>query len=207
MANLQAIYAVGESLVSYLRQSYSVLQEQLEQTALEGVTGLRLPSCEFRLLSSSEFDTLEEPGTMLSLFLHRVTINEHLRNTAITNLQDRQQVPLSVDLHYLLTAWATSAAVEQVILAWAMRQLHLNPILDRASLTEQADWQTQDLIHVIPAELSHEDLMRIWDALKPSYRLSVAYIARTVRIESDQYEDTRPVVAMRLGWRDREVQP
>jgi hypothetical protein len=64
------------------------------------------------------------------------------------------------------------------------------------------------VIQIISAELSNEDMMRIWDTLKPSYRLSVAYIARVVRIEGDEVEDARPVVATRLLWGDRqEVMP
>jgi len=35
----------------------------------------------------------------------------------------------------------------------------------------------------MPADLSLEDILRIWDELGPKYRLSVAYIARVVRID------------------------
>jgi hypothetical protein len=38
--------------------------------------------------------------------------------------------------------------------------------------------------------------MRIWDALEPSYRLSVSYIARVVRIDGDASRGL-PVVATR----------
>ena len=42
--------------------------------------------------------------------------------------------------------------------------------------------------------------MRIWDALIPPYRLSVSYIARMVRIDSERIPDGLPVVASRLSF-------
>ncbi len=196
MANLLAIHSVGNSLVTYLQNTYP------ESPELEGP----FPSCEFRLLSSGELDDMDDPGITLSLFLHRVTINEHLRNTRQINGTSRQQeVPLSVDLHYLMTVWTKSALAEHAILAWAMRQFHLNPVLDASHLTLDAGWNPGEVIQVIPAEMSHEDMMRIWDTLKPSYRLSLAYIARVVRIESDRFEDARPVLATRFSWAEQEV--
>jgi len=43
--------------------------------------------------------------------------------------------------------------------------------------------------------------MRIWDALTPSYRLSVSYVARLVRIDPDSDDaQFRPVVAARFAY-------
>lgn len=199
MANLQAIHSVGNSLKTYLDNSYQELRQ--------GNTS-SYPSCDFRLLSSTELDNMDNPGTTLSLFLHRVTVNEHVRNAHQIDGITPKQLPLSVDLHYLMSVWADSAAKEHFILAWAMRQLHLHPILDSSYLSSEAGWRPEEVIQIISAELSNEDMMRIWDTLKPSYRLSVAYIARVVRIEGDELEDSRPVVATRLLWGDRqEVMP
>ena len=198
MANLQAIYSVGNSLVTYLDNSYQELS-QIDPL---------LPSCKFQLLSSIELDDMDKPNTTLSLFLHRVTIDEHVRNAHQINAMIPQQAPLSLDLHYLMSIWANSAATEHFILAWAMRQLHLHPLLDSSYLSSEADWRPEEVIQIIPAELSNEDMMRIWDTLKPSYRLSVSYIARVVRIEGDELENDRPVVATRmLSGERQEVMP
>jgi hypothetical protein len=116
-------------------------------------------------------------------------------------------VPLALDLHYLLTVWADSAVAEHTILAWAMRQLHDRPILDVGALSPEAGWTPADFIQIIPAELSNEDVMRIWDALDPAYRLSVSYVARTIRIDPDQSPVGRPVVAARLSFRERAAAP
>ncbi len=194
MANLQSIHAVGESLRNYLRNTYPT----------SAFTGL--PTFDIRLISSGELATLDEPTNTLSLFLHRVTINEHLRSSR-PNGSTQLGVPLSIELHYLMTIWADSALAEHLVLAWAMRQLHARSILDASSLSSEGGWQPQDTVQVIPVDLSNEDIMRIWDRLKPSYRLSVAYVARVVSIDVDRQESGRPVVATRFGIDDREGMP
>ena len=78
------------------------------------------------------------------------------------------------------------------MLAWAIRQLHLFPILDASSLSPEAGWGANEVIQIIPAELPTEDMMRIWDALDPAYRLSVSYIARLVRLDPDVAAADRP---------------
>jgi hypothetical protein len=190
VANLLAVHSVGSSLTTYLRNSYP--------EALRA----RHP-CEFRLLSSGELAASDDFGTLVSLYLYRVTHSEHLRTVPRRNDALDAPLPLSLDLHYLLTVWADSAVAEHTILGWAMRQLHDRPILDVASLSAEAEWTAADFIHVIPAELSNEDVMRIWDALDPAYRLSVSYVVRTVRIDPDQVAAGRPVVATRLSFTEQ----
>ena len=99
-----------------------------------------------------------------------------------------------------MTAWAGNALDEQVTLTWAMRQIHEAPVLDASSLSPDGGWARDEVVQIIPAELSTEDLMRIWDALEPPYRLSVSYVARVVRLDADAADDTafRPVVAQRM---------
>jgi hypothetical protein len=185
VTNVQAIHSVGESLVTYLHNSYP---DELRENF----------ACQFRLVSSGEIaDAANEFNqTTLSLYLYRVTMNEHMRSAQRLVEQARSNVPLSVDLHYLLSVWADNAPDEQIILAWAMRQLQQHPILDQSSLSSEAEWGPGEYIQLIPAELSNEDIMRIWDALEPSYRLSVSYIARVVRIDGDATR-ALPVIATR----------
>ena len=118
MANLFAIHSVGSSLAIFLKNTYP---ENLRNQH----------SCDFKLISSSELAQMEDSdSTMLSLFLHRVTLNEHLRHERQLNNTRYRAPPLSLDLHFLMTVWAQSPLTEQLILAWAMRQLHLHQVLD-----------------------------------------------------------------------------
>jgi hypothetical protein len=101
-----------------------------------------------------------------------------------------------------MTAWATTSLNEHVILAWSMQQIHQFSLLD-ASYLSSADWNPEDSVQVLPTDLTTEDIMRIWDSLQPSYRLSVAYVARVVRIDpSEVIHREQPVVATRLTWSD-----
>jgi len=191
MANLFAIHSVGSSLAIFLKNTYpNTIKSQ--------------HSCEFKLISSSELAQMEDTeSNMLSLFLHRVTLNEHLRHEMRLNDTRYTSPPLALDLHFLMTVWAQSALTEQLILAWAMRQLHLHQVLDLSSLSPEAEWGNAEKVQLIPADLSTEEIMRIWDALKPTYRLSVAYVARIVQIATDDVEQFLPVIAARFGVGDR----
>lgn len=194
MANVLAIHSVGHSLIGYLSRAYPA--------------DLRARhSCDFQLFSSGQIANLSaELDTTLSLYLYRVTVNDQMRNIRRTSDSNSKDVPLSLDLHYLMTVWADNAVAEHNILAWAMRELYMHPTLNASSLSAEAGWNPNDIIQLIPSELSTEDMMRIWDAIEPSYRLSVAYIARVVRIDPDTIPDSLPVVATRFDYSD-EVQP
>ncbi len=187
MANALAIHSVGNSIVTYLRNSYP---QELRDAH----------TCEFLLVSSGQLAKDEDLSTSVSFYLHRVTVNEHLRNAGTYDHRSELPVPLSIDLHYLLSVWADDALAEQTILGWALRQLYSNPVLDVSSLSPEAEWDGGDLVQLVPSELSNEDLMRIWDALAPSYRISYCYVARVIRLDVPGAVEAGPVVATRHSW-------
>ena len=188
MANFYSIYSVGGSIMQFLRNAYP--QELREAYP-----------CDFRVVSSSELaDDTDDFSTVVTLYLYRTIINEHVRNVPSSSQPGERGVPLSVDLHFMLSIWADSAAAEHIICAWVMRQLHQHAIMDVSSLTEEGGWSPDDVVHIIPAELSNEDLMRIWDAIAPYYRLSVSYIARVVRIEVDEVGAGLPVISTQFEY-------
>ena len=191
MANIYSVNSVGGSIMQFLRNAYP--QELREAHP-----------CDFRIVSSGELaESTEEFNTTLTLYLYRIIINEHVRNMPSAQQSGQLNIPLSVDLHFMLSIWADSAAAEHTICAWVMSQLHQHPIMDVSSLTEEGGWSKDDVVHIIPAELSNEDMMRIWDAIAPYYRLSVSYIARVVRIVGDETETGLPVVATRHQYQSK----
>lgn len=196
MANPFAVHSVGSSLVTYLRDTYPA--------ALRPDSGY--PPCEFKLFSSGELSgDVGNILTTLSLYLYRVKINEHRRNGNRLDRPADGPAPLWLDLHYLLTVWADNALAEQTVMTWAMRQFYLRPMLDVSSLSPEFGWTSADTVQVLNAELSDEEMMRIWDALGHSYRLTVGYIARVVCVEDDEpYEGATPVVATRFDLSDLE---
>lgn len=190
MANVEAVHLVGQSLATYLRNAYP---EPFRSD---------IP-CTFDVLSSSQIadETGFDPPA-LTLYLYRITLNEHLRNARGPTASGAPAGALSLDLHYLLTAWGDTARDEHIVMTWALQELHRRPVLDLSSLSPLGGWGPGDFVQLIPAELTTEDLMRIWDALTPSYRLSVSYIARTVHIDLPDAAGL-PVVATRFTYQDR----
>ena len=163
------------------------------------------PGCTFAVASSGQFGENFEADTFnnqVQVFMYRANMNSHLRTSGRAQNPGKRPNPLSVDLNLLFSIWMGSAEDEHLLLAWLMRELHLNPVLDASTLTEEAGWDASDTVQIIPAELSTEDLMRIWDAIVPSYRLSVSYIARVVRLDPDpgSAEEFPAVVATRVEY-------
>jgi hypothetical protein len=191
MANIYSVNSVGGSIMQFLRNAYP--QEMREAHP-----------CDFRIVSSGELaESTDEFNTTLTLYLYRILINEHVRNKSPANRQGESNIPLSVDLHFMLSIWADSAVAEHSICAWVMSLLHQHPIMDVSSLTEEGGWSKDDVVHIIPAELSNEDMMRIWDAIAPHYRLSISYIARVIRIVGEETETGLPVVATRYQYQSK----
>lgn len=185
MPNVHAVHSVGHSLVTWLRNSYP--------RDLRDVT-----ECDFLLLSSGEMGTKDERGPALSLWLYRVSPNEHLRNAPRRADHAHRAPPLHLDLHFLLTAWADNALAEHTLITWAMDRLHRNPVLDASTLSPEGGWGPDDRLQVLSQEMAIEEMMRIWDAVEPGYRISVPYVVRVVRIDPDTEPDAAPVVASRL---------
>jgi hypothetical protein len=195
LANFRAVFEVGNALEKFLQARYP---DDLNESF----------PCAFKLVSSADIATEDTTplDKTVSILLHRITSNEHERS--ITQLQDSRdkQPVLALDLHYMITYWGTSAEAEQVILTWTMQQLQSLPILDRSVLSASAAWDATETVQIIPADLSLEDILRIWDALGPKYRLSVSYVARIVRIDRTAAPGP-PVVTTRFTFEPVEDAP
>jgi hypothetical protein len=202
MANIGAIRSVGGSLATYLDHAYRA--SVFPQSVIK-------PACTFSLRPVAALRTDEiavnDTSVQVVMTLYRASINQHLRNVGRATDPGTRPVPLSVDLRYLFSFWATTADNEQNVLAWTMRQLHMVPVLDGSILSAEAGWTSEDVIQLIPEEISNEDLMRMWDAFEPDYRLSLSYIARIIRIDPDEQVEGQPVVARRFDYSVPSSQP
>jgi hypothetical protein len=194
MANVGAIRSVGNSLAEFLERSYQ---------AAVFPPAVAKPSCTFTVLSSGGIHEAVDPdnsGTSVRIFLYHVSVDPHLRNSGRLISRDMVASPLSVALHYLLTFWSTSADNEQLVVAWTMLHLQGTSLLDATILSSEAGWTAEEMVQLVPEELSTSDMMRIWDTLEPKYRLSLGYVARVVRIEPDEIPEQQPVVATRFDY-------
>jgi len=94
MANIRAIHSVGNSIVTYLRNTYPDI-----------AGGAAMPDCDFALLSMAELATPPDANNRLALSLYRITVNEHMRQQRPDRTSAEQPAPLGLDLHFLLSAW------------------------------------------------------------------------------------------------------
>lgn len=195
MAALGAVHSVGESIVRHLSDAH---QLQMKAESLLPAADRMLKACSFRQVSGGQLSGAFAPaGNEVTLYLHRIGIDPLLRTAPDSRTpQNSRSRPLSLELHYLLTVWSSSADAEQTMLTWAMRELHQKPSFGRSRLKPATQWLADEAVQVSPSELKHEDMMRIWDAMKQSYRLSVSYVARVVRLESLAEPASGPVISV-----------
>src|SRR5262245_2614777 len=143
----------------------------------------------------------------VNLFLHQVTPNVGWRNMDLPTLAgdgstrlDNQL--LALDLHYLLTAYATEDSQAEALLSLGVFLLHENPVFARsairAALTSlpptyppaYAGALTASGLadHIVMIKVSHatmirEELAWLWTALKADYRPTFPFQVSVVLIE------------------------
>lgn len=147
----------------------------------------------------------------VNLFLYRLTENAQLKNQEIPGHGHPAAYghpPLSLDLHYLLTAYGTTddggqmnETISHFLLGSAMRVFHDNPVIHDGMVTGGG----QSILHaslrgefervkVTLEPLTIEDLSKVWTAITLPYRISAAYMVNVVQIESRrQRQFPRPV--------------
>jgi hypothetical protein len=191
MANIYSVHSVGDSLMTFLRSTYP---EPLRTDY----------PCEFRLISSGELEENKGMGTAVTLYLYRIDIDKYGRNTPSNKHPTGNPKTLSLCLYYIFIIWADSPLVENTIATWIMWQLHQHPVMDRSILSSSGGWLPDEQILIVPIEMSNEDLLRMWEAMSPSYRLSLPYTARIIRIAPEKTDDPLPVVATRYRFGEME---
>jgi hypothetical protein len=135
----------------------------------------------------------------INLFLYKIEENASLKNADIPGLGNPGSYgrpPLSLDLHYMLTAYGETEE-EQVathhLLGDAMRVLHDNAIIFPPELSPELRNEVEHVkLYLEP--LSLEELSKIWTSVTRPLRLSACYLVTVVRIESRKVRKfARPV--------------
>ena len=145
-------------------------------------------------------------GDRINLFLYQVSENPFLKNQDMpSNRGSRGTLPLSLNLHYLITAYGSTLqngthideSKAQQLLGSVMRVLNDYPIITESLLTTRLSPVGQTIldpalrgqyetIKLCLDPISVEDLTKIWTALTVPYRLSVAYSISVIQIESQK---------------------
>jgi hypothetical protein len=124
----------------------------------------------------------------LNLYLYQTTIDPAWRNT---NPNGKDGLPpLGLNLHYLITAYGPDNAQleDQQVFGSAMRVLHDFPLLDRhqiaGHLPSSALHQQLERVRLSLLPMSLEELSKLWMTFQAPYRISAAFEASVVLIES-----------------------
>jgi len=147
----------------------------------------------------------EQP--QLNLFMYHVGLNAAFRNVDLPELDSGgrrlSSPPLALDLHYLLSAYGRSELDGEILLGWAMQQLHEQRVLTRdlvqsalsasaaapgASTEVQAVGLTTladqaELVKLTPQALTTEDVYKLWTAFQARYRATTGYMASVVLLQ------------------------
>lgn len=195
MSNQLAIAAVTRSIQGMLRQS--------------GIETLTL----------TPDKAARQSGVFLNLFLYHTMHNATWRNQDIpgrVRKSERGNPPLALNLYYLISAYGEGEAdlKDQQLLGGAMRILHDQPILKSKFIEEALSAETSllasqlteqiDRVRIVPEYLDIENMSRLWTTFQTQYRVSAAYQASVVLIES-QRPSPSPLPVTKRGDEDQGV--
>ena len=190
MATIQAISVTGIAI-------RNLLHEACPRDVFGGA--------EFKLAQAANLATLSFTGLGVSIYLYRVAFNGTRRcqspRKRVNGLQFKP--PVSLDLHFLITAWARTPEQQWALLAWAVRTLEDTPSLSSGFLNQNAGsdgsgphtvFGAEEDIDLVGESLSLQDMVSVWEVAKQNQQPSVAYVARAVLIDSlIELHDGRPV--------------
>ncbi len=176
---------------------------RLRALLFDGLTGANGLAADFSAITSISLDSpaeiLDNGNTentvLLSLYLYQVVPNAYLKNYPLTQHGPGEQrfPPLQVDLHYLLTPLAGTAAEDHEILGRAMQILEASATLRGAYLdSDLRPGRPEARLTFNPVTL--EELTRIWNAFNQPHHLSVCYRVQGVAIDSARQPQQGPAV-------------
>lgn len=150
-----------------------------------------------------------DPSPSLNLFLYRTSLNQGWAEVNLPSFDGNgtrvSHPPLSLNLHYLLTAYGFADFEAEILLGYAMHVLHERPVLDRAAIHRALDTSPLDTsilppafqtvsaadladqvegVTITPEPMDTEEMSRLWSAIQSNYRPTVAYVVSVVLIEA-----------------------
>lgn len=146
----------------------------------------------------------------VTLFPYRVEVDPTRRHVELPSLDEtgNRRVALLLEMHFLVTVWPgnlTAAADKQLdVLEDCLAILDRNAVLAGDWLHPGYTWHEDAAVRVALEPMAVEDMMRVWDALKTTYQLSVSYVVRTARVaEREVSGDHADVRSRRIDFGQR----
>lgn len=180
MATSSVIGDVSESLVQVLWEHFH------QDRQFRSIDQIRIESPE-------DMQVTNIP--QISLFLYRISEDPYLKNAGASDFPGREPgaTPLSVTLHYLLTAYARERGVEHRILGEVLQLFHDHPVLEGPALRGGLE-RSAERFRVLLESPGTGELVRIWEALAKPMRLSACYQVRPVRMEASRGWEVPPTL-------------
>src|SRR6185436_9801614 len=192
MSNSRAIAAVTATLRSLIERGFDPNKDPSADPIVAGTSVTMQPPDEARSANPP-------PERQLNLYLYQVMPNAAYRNADVPRQVrpgETAQPPLALNLYYLLTAYAVDDAqpISHRILGRAMAVLNDHPVLGRreieTALPNTGLSEQFERVRLSLQPMALEDIFKLWSGFQTHYRLSAAYEATVVLIDS-----TRPTSA------------
>jgi hypothetical protein len=170
-----------------------LLREGMRKYRFDSVSGENI-SIDFSSPADVE-EVQDETSARLCLFLYQVLENPYLKNQEMQKINSDiiKQIPLTLDLFYLLIPYAKQKKTEYEILGRAMQIFYDNAILKGSALKEGLAGTDKEF-RVVLYPLSIEEKTQLWNTFpEKGFKLSVCYKVTPVEIES-----TRKIEAKRV---------
>lgn len=150
-------------------------------------------------------------SNQINLFLYQTLVNAHWRNRNMpTQVRSGEtgRSPLALNLYYLMTAYGrdNEDILGHQLLGRAMRVLHDNSTLKSDNLRlalEDSDLHDQiERVRITPVAMTLEEISKLWATFQTQYRISAAYEASVVLIDS-KVPTRAPLPVLMRGNEDR----
>lgn len=203
MSNSRAIAAVTATIRSLIERGFDPARDPNADPLLQGTAVTMQPPDEARGASP--------PERQLNLYLYQVMPNAAYRNADVPRQLrpgETGQPPLALNLYYLLTAYAVDdqQPVSHRILGRAMAVLNDHPLLGRreieTALPNTGLSEQFERVRLSLQPLALEDIFKLWSGFQTHYRLSAAYEATVVLIESTR-PSSSPMPVLQRGEDDQ----
>ena len=155
--------------------------------------------------------TSESNANQLNLFLYHVVPSPTWRNQPMPGGPRSGETgypALGLNLYYLITAFGRDNDIQKPysheLMGRAMSVLNDHPVLStdeiKASLPENDLWAQMERVRITLQPFAIEEIAKLWTGFQTQYRLSVAYEAAVVLIDSSRQTRTPlPVLARGAG--------
>lgn len=174
MADATAILAVSHAIQRVLQSDLGVVNIAPNQIEIESIDLLPSPV----------------PVPRVTIFLYNIHEDPFLKNQSgvfspgqPAGTGEAAPAPLTLDLDYMICAWAATTAEEHLLLGDVLGVIHDHAEISPAELG--AGWAPDEAVQITLANPSIEDQARIWTTFGfKRFKLSLYYKVRVVPIAS-----------------------